>query len=373
MKTDSENFQISQKPVCLSVTEFVTPLERSGSLFAGKSSGGSQVELWQGQQAHIKVQKRLQQVYASYQKEVAIAGTLTFSTPHPLEVGGRIDGLYTDDFGTVTVDEIKSTRSPRALAEVLKRDDTHPYIRQLQMYGYLHQLKTNRQVKLSMRVVDIFDPEKEIVINVPFQFEVFELWVEARVSAWTERLTLARIRNEERRKTAAQLEFPYENPRPGQLELINFVQNTAEKNKRAVIQAPTGLGKTMGVLFPLLKNALSEDRKVFYITPKNSQHELVHEAVKRLNSNETLVSCVSLLGREKACLKEEIVCHPDYCEYALNYYDKINENNLLQEAVKIGNLDSETIRNIGLEKVVCPFELAVDLTDNADIVVCDYN
>ena len=78
--------------------------------------------------------------------------------------------------------------------------------------------------------------------------------------------------------------FPFEEPRKGQLELIDEIELKLEKGRQILLQAPTGLGKTMGVLFPLIKQSLSRGEQLFYVTPKNSQFEAVANAVELLSS-----------------------------------------------------------------------------------------
>jgi len=49
------------------------------------------------------------------------------------------------------------------------------------------------------------------------------------------------------------MQFPFGTYRPGQRELAVAVYQTIKQSQKLFAQAPTGIGKTMGTLFPALK------------------------------------------------------------------------------------------------------------------------
>jgi len=101
-----------------------------------------------------------------------------------------------------------------------------------------------------------------------------------------------------------------------------------------MLQAPTGLGKTIGVLYPSLKEALARGQRVIYLTPKNSQQAVAEEAVEKLQHKGCSTKSLTITAKSKMCMKAEPVCNPEYCEYAKNYYDKLTTHGLKNELFK---------------------------------------
>ena len=83
-----------------------------------------------------------------------------------------------------------------------------------------------------------------------------------------------------------------------------------------LIQAPTGLGKTVGVLYPVLKEALSRGQRVVYVTPKNSQHLVAEDAVGRFQDTGSKIKSLTITAKSKICFQNEPLCDPAFCEYA---------------------------------------------------------
>ena len=59
--------------------------------------------------------------------------------------------------------------------------------------------------------------------------------------------------------------FPYDELRVSQEDFINRVNECAEKRKHVLIHAPTGIGKTVSVLSPLLHYASKNDITIFFL------------------------------------------------------------------------------------------------------------
>src|SRR5262249_31753503 len=133
------------------------------------------------------------------------------------------------------------------------------------------------------------------------------------------------------------------------------------------------LGKTAAVLFPSLRDALARGQSVVYVTPKNSQHAVAEDAIERFQERGARVRALTITAKSKICFKAEPICNPDYCEYAKDYYRKVQENGLGKILAKKRKLTARTFRKLGREHEVCPFELQLDFAKEADAVICDYN
>ena len=65
-------------------------------------------------------------------------------------------------------------------------------------------------------------------------------------------------------KTAKTLQFPFGDFRAYQRELSGAVYQCVKQKKRLLLRAPTGIGKTMGTIFPSIKALTEHEQKIFY-------------------------------------------------------------------------------------------------------------
>jgi DNA excision repair protein ERCC-2 len=129
----------------------------------------------------------------------------------------------------------------------------------------------------------------------------------------------------------------------------------------------------VGVLYPVLKDALSRGQKVVYVTPKNSQHAVAEDAVTRFQDAGAKLKSLTITAKGKICFQNEPLCSPDFCGYAMDYYGKVQQNGILDILARKRKLRARTFRELGEEYKICPFELQLDAAREADMVICDYN
>ncbi len=87
--------------------------------------------------------------------------------------------------------------------------------------------------------------------------------------------------------------FPY-GFRPGQAELVRFIDSAVRGGRSAVIEAGTGTGKTVSSLCGALPYALEKGTKVIYLTRTKSQQLQISREVSAIGGD---VLCVALRGR----------------------------------------------------------------------------
>lgn len=361
-------------PIILSysVRDFVSPVERSGDIDMSYAHRMEEDALQAGTLAHQRVQRILEGI-PGYRREVTVKHELHGQRWH-IALAGRIDGIFERDGGSTIVEEIKASLRADLLESDLEKNPEHPYALQAKMYAWMHWVIGGRGPfpRCRLRLVSLTD-NSESLFELDFDPEEFGRWVEAQAEALVAREVEIRTRLATRRDMVEKFSFPFPVPRPGQTELVDAVRRTVADRSRLMVQAPTGLGKTMGCLYPALEEAFRSNLRVFYATPRNSQHQLAEEVVKRLRSNGLDVRSVTIRSKEKVCLREEVHCNPKVCEYAAGYYDRVRENRLLQRLAEHGSVDAETIQQWAVEHTVCPFELSLDASLRADVVICDYN
>ncbi len=352
-----------------SVRDFVLPLERSGSLDASLSFQLEEDAAAQGTRLHIKVQKRLKGEYPDLQSERTVLWT--FQRPDfQCLLRGRMDVFIPGD--RPVMEEIKTTFQPQGLLRALDADPQHPFAQQVRMYAWILAQREERVPACRLRVISLLD-ERETLVEVPFDLEAFSAWVEAQMDGLRAQHLQALARAAERKLIGAGLRFPFEAPRPGQERLLALVEEALGAGSRLLVQAPTGLGKTAAVLYPGLRKALEEDLRVFYLTPRNSQHSVAEAFLGRLCRAGHLLRSITLRAKERICPQEELHCHPDVCPRASGYYDRLKESKALERLMELGCVESATLQALAEECTLCPFELSLDAARNADVIIGDYN
>lgn len=355
------------KRVKLSIRDFAFPVPRTGSIDALSGYG-------RATQAGIETHQRVQELRLSEHHNYVAEKSITHEFErdgYVFEVGGRMDGFF--EQSPPRIEEIKSSFSCTELKKRLEKNkEDHPYCLQLRTYGYFHWLQTGEQPKLHFHLVSTRNSERDD-LEIELDPESYKAWLELRFEELVREAKNAEQRAARRRKVASNMEFPFPAPRPGQLDLIATVEQGMKDDKRMLVQAPTGLGKTVGVLYPALKEALSRGQRVIYVTPKNSQHSVAEDAVKKLQETGAKVRSLTLTAKGKICFKNEPLCNPTYCEYAKDHYTKVAEHQVLEKISKKRKLTAKTFQNLGEEFQVCPFELQLDSATDVDTVICDYN
>ena len=364
------------KEVSIGVADFAVPSPRAGSIDALSGFGRGQ-EL--GREVHRKVQERRAKADPGYKPEVWIersfeAGGFRF------KVGGRMDGFIE---GTPPrIEEIKSAfNAYELLCRLRDAPDEHPYCLQLRTYGYFHWLGSRQVPTLSFHLVSTRSG-KGHDLDIGLDVAAYEAWLERRLAELAEEAALAEKRAARRKKAAVALAFPFDAPRPGQTELMREVEDGMREKRPMLLQAPTGLGKTVGVLYPALREALGRAQRVVYVTPKNSQHGVAEDALERIRAKlgrpdpglgRAKLRSMTVTAKAKLCLKAEPLCNPEYCEYARDHYTKVAAHGLIQLLSNKRSLSARAFRNMAREFEVCPYELQVDAARDADAVICDYN
>jgi DNA excision repair protein ERCC-2 len=355
------------KLIPIALRDFALPVPRTGSIEVHSGYGRAAVE---GQEIHIRVQKKRAKTDPAYEAEVLVRRVFD-RDGYLFQIDGRMDGIFRHD--PPKIEEIKTSFNIRELARRLAGNATaHPYCLQLLTYGYFFRLENQVLPRLSFHLVSTRTREA-FDLEIEFDLSAYENWMELRFNELVLEVRKAEKRARKRRLIAAAFSFPFEKPRPGQIELMHSIEQGMRDKSPMLIQAPTGLGKTVGVLYPVLKEALGRGQKVVYITPKNSQHAVAEDAVTRFHDVGAKLKSLTITAKSRICFKNEPLCNPDYCEYARDYYTKVFEHGILDLLAKKRKLKAQVFRELGEEYQVCPFELQFDGAQEADIVICDYN
>jgi len=345
----------------LSVRELVEYSLKSGDICLGFTGMG---RLLEGTMGHQALQSQEGENYSS---EVPVSYTLEGRTVS-IEVSGRIDGILKEEDG-ITIDEIKTThRDVREIEEPI----SPLHLAQAKCYGYIYGSQNGLEI-IKIRLT-YYNTETDDIKRFLYSCSISDLKehfyeLSGKLLAWYEKACRWKALRD---KSIIELDFPYESYREGQRSLAVGVYRTIMDSTKLFIQAPTGIGKTSGVLFPALK-AMGEGltSRIFYATAKTITRTVALEAIDRMREKGLKLKTVVLTAKEKLCFKEECRCDGEYCQFARGYYDRIDE--AIEEIFKKDSFTREKIEQYARKYQVCPFEFSLDLSLWADCIICDYN
>lgn len=354
------------KRIQLAVRDFALPIPRRGSI---ETHSGYDLLPDSGNEAHRAAQKKRAAANAQYKTEVKLSRSFERGD-YKFMVSGRVDGLITRD--VPHIEEIKTTVDAHELIEKLMVSPWHPYCLQLQTYAYFYSLQYNVFPTISFHVVSILSGES-YDLPILFNQETYVDWLEKRLDELVRDAEETERERARREKLAEALKFPFEQYRPGQKDLIEAIEKAQATSDLLMIQAPTGLGKTAGVILPTLKDALSRGQKLIYVTPRNSQHQAAADAIAGIRKEGCAVRALTLTAKAKICFKGEPVCNPDSCEFAKDFYEKLYREDVVGKAADSPTMDAQLFSELGKKYEVCPFELSLESIRYADAVIGDYN
>jgi Rad3-related DNA helicase len=299
----------------------------------------------------------------SYQSEVALEGDFL-----QLKVKGRADGY---DPAQNCLEEVKTYRG-----DLSKQPANHRQLHwaQARVYGWLMCCKLGlEQINVALVYFDIVS-EKETCLVEAFSAEALQAFFEQQCLLFLQWAEQEMAHREARNQAAQQLSFPHPDFRPGQRHLAESVFKAVSTGRCLMAQAPTGIGKTLGTIFPMLK-ALAPQQldKVFFLTAKTPGRKLALDAAQvLLDRSETLpLRVLEMVARDKACEHPDKACHGESCPLAQGFYDRLPAAR--EAASRVSLLDQAAMREVGRQHQVCPYYLSQEMARWADVVVADYN
>lgn len=355
---------MEQTIIRISVRNLVEFLLRCGDL-DNRYSGKRETEAMQaGSRLHRKIQGRMGSMY---QAEVTLKHPVTLGDIC-VSVEGRADGIWTDE-GVVTVDEIKGT-----YRDIHQMESPVPvHLAQAKCYAYIYAEQKRLEAVRTRMVYANLDTEEPRYFTEDHTYAELRAWFQALMESYEKWVSYECRWKRERQASLKGLSFPFAY-REGQKELAVSVYRTILRKKRIFIQAPTGVGKTLSTLFPSLK-AMGEglSDKIFYLTARTITRTVAADALDILREQDMRVKSIILTAKEKLCICDEVECNPDHCPYAKGHFDRINEAVYDLWTNGPDSYTREVIAAQAHRYRVCPFELNLDLSIWADVVICDYN
>ena len=298
-----------------------------------------------------------------YEAEVALEGRFG-----ELEVRGRADGYLP---ARNCLEEIKTHRG-----DLASQPDNHRQLHwaQAKVYGWLMcQQRGLEAITLALVYLEV-DSDQETRFEITASASDLEAYFDeqcARFMQWAEaqsrRLSL-------RDAGLGALAFPWPSFRKGQRELAETVYKAVSTGRCLMAQATTGIGKTLGTLFPMLKAMAKQPLdKILFLTAKTPGRGLALDALRQVMtaSPELALRSLELVARDKACEYPGTACHGEACPLAKGFYDRLPAARAA--AMQVPMLDKAQVRELALAHQVCPYYLAQELARWVDVLVADYN
>ncbi len=183
--------------------------------------------------------------------------------------------------------------------------------------------------------------------------------------------------------------FPYEY-RPGQKELVGFIDRTIRDSRCAVIEAGTGTGKTVTSLCGALSYAKDHGMKVIYLTrTKSQQKQVIRESAAIGNG----ILCVAVQGRSASSCPM-MMDDPDLASgnaeelsklcsvykrrkngvCGCSFYSNIEAVDVEEwvDLIRREHPDPEDFARMCNEAEVCPYELMKLILPYADVIAVPY-
>lgn len=316
-----------------------------------------------------------------YETEIPLSGDFG-----PLHVRGRADGY---DRRANRLEEIKTYRG-----DLKKMPDNQRQLHWAQVKIYGHLLCESQglgQVHLALVYFDI-GSQKETVLHEEHTAPALRAYFEqqcGRFLQWAQKEMAHRAARDAQLKA---MRFPHADFRPGQRQLAEAMYKASNRGVCLLAQAPTGIGKTVGSLFPMLKASAEHGvDKVFFLAAKTSGRQMALDAVDIIREGAPLLPLrtLELAAKSTACVNPDKACHGESCPLAKGFYDRLPAARqsaldlMLPPAPPADDsapapasflaLDRETLRAVALAHDVCPYYLGSEMARWCDIVIGDYN
>ncbi|MFP8965390.1 helicase C-terminal domain-containing protein [Pokkaliibacter sp. CJK22405] len=336
---------------------------RTGSIDMGYTPSPSAIE---GMEGHLRLQRRRPE---SYEPEYALEAEL-----FGIQLRGRADGI---DPQAGLIEEIKTHRGQ---VERISPERTQLHWAQLKVYGALYcHLSGRANIQLRLTYFNLGNDQEtqhEECFSAPELFTYVQSLID-QYRRWAEQEAAHR---ETRDHYLATLSFPFADFRHGQRPLAEAAYKSAMTGKHLLLQAPTGIGKTLGITFPVLKAMPAQQiDRLFFLTMRTTARQQGMESLTRLlpdqeapdQENMAPLRILELSGKQQACLHPDKACTGLSCPLANDFYDRLA--NARAQAVTQGALSQAQLGEIAAQHQLCPYFFAQEMTYWADVIIADAN
>ncbi len=317
----------------------------------------------QGREGHLLVARRRGE---SYESEIALSALWG-----DLRVSGRADGY---DPRRNDLEEIKTHRGR---VEDIPANQQALHRAQARLYGWMFcEARGLEQLTVSRVYLEI-GLEAESRVSETLSAAALREFAGSLCERYVGWARSEALHREQRQRWLAALPFPLPEFRPGQRELAAAVWRACRRGERLRVEAPTGLGKTLGTLYPALR-AMAErplDR-IAMLSARTTARQVALDAFAQIRAQERPpqlmpLRVIEIVARERACEHPDKACHGESCPLARGFYDRLPAAR--SQACSADLLDQASTREIALTHRICPYFLSMELLRWCDVVIGDYH
>ncbi len=186
--------------------------------------------------------------------------------------------------------------------------------------------------------------------------------------------------------------FNFLNLRDYQKEAIEFILEGLKSKGGAILESPTGSGKTIMSLVSAISYARENKKRILYLTRTNSQQNQVIEEIRKLRES-TEIKAVAIQGRGNLCpLYKEIENEEDFSAESLSKMCSSRKKKVVEghhDACRFYNnqVRSDDVKNLIIRDLIspelvyeeliprdiCPYESIKFAMRDADICIMPYS
>lgn len=345
----------------IAVRDLASFIFRHGDLYP--SGEGRNVEAWEGTAAHLAVQKHRASSDPYYRKEVALKQTIQV-LGHDRQLQGRVDGMSQNETAQQVIEEYKTTRRVKP---------TLRGVDQAQAWLYAGMLcRQDPTIEAVATRVIYITPSGEVLATFEevLSASQAQVFLALATACFATDLGRQQKRAARRETWARSLNFPHTSFRKNQRAVAGQVYKSVVSGQNLLLEAATGSGKTMAVLFPALK-AQAIDEQFFFLTSRSRGADAAIAAAEQLIDQDSPLRVVQITAKEKTCPMQEMTCDAALCPNAAGYFDRLPA--ALNEMADIPLAQRQVIEDVAEAHGLCPFELSLDSALSADVIIGDYN
>ncbi len=358
---------MNRKSLKVSITSLADFSCRVGDLELGGSIGPTALE---GMRAHKKIQAQRE-----VESESKLSITINIEDIQ-VTLSGRVDLL---DEHQHRISEIKTTLLP---VSRLSESKLALQWAQIKLYGFCYCVKRENDgdsvpsqgIELELIHANIRAEKQESqILQMTFaELTAFAHDALTRYVQWRKIVWQVQART---KSSAAAMSFPFQPYRAGQRDMAAAVFRSTRDGETLLCEAPTGTGKTLSSLFPVVK-ALGEGyvKHAVYLTAKTSGQTSAMQAVQALQQVGLKITSVMLRPKAPTCFCSNGRCERDdknVCPMTIGFFDRLPAAR--EEAIASGVLKGAQLDEIAWQHQLCPFELALQMLPWVSIAVADYN
>jgi DNA excision repair protein ERCC-2 len=177
--------------------------------------------------------------------------------------------------------------------------------------------------------------------------------------------------------------FPFPSIREGQREFMEDVKHAVEGGNILIAHAPTGIGKTVAVLVPALQYAIENGKSIFFLTSKRSQHKIAIDTLRLIKEHAKLnLVAVDVISKQSMCPRAVSIyrefyslfsefCKSEQRNRSCLYFLRQDEEAL--QRIRESIMHVEELYKWCTSRGICPYKAALEVSETADVLVCDYN